>query len=347
MRWRDVPVVFRAREWWEFKLGPVLAVIYGTAFQSGTSLFDHGRSLLEIVIALAAVGAFANVLNDWTDLEEDAAVGKQNRLAGRSRWLPLFLLIATGLLGCGAVILLRPGMTGSLFYFGIAAAFSLYSVSPIRLKRRGLPGVLADAAGAHAFPALFVMFAFANAAAIKLSLPWVMSVSLWASASGIRGILWHQLRDYENDKRSGGFTFVCRRGPESVRKTGERVVFPLELIALCSLLIVCGSAIPFIVLVLDMLLTQWRKMYREIASTVVQPRAHARIRMLEFNDTLLPVALLLASALRHPADLFVLAVHVVIFPVRLRIWLRDFVRLGVKTMRKSGKGSRSHEKRDD
>ena len=340
MRLRELPVIFRAREWWEFKLGPVLALIYGTALRSNVSLFDYWWLLAGIIVALAAVGAFANVLNDWTDLDDDRASGKHNRLAGRARALPLLLVLLTGLLGLSAAWLVRPGAAGLLLYGAIVAVFSLYSIAPVRLKRRGLGGILADAAGAHIFPALFAVVAFAHASGIALTFAWILTVGLWAFTSGIRGILWHQLRDYENDKRTGGKTFVCRHGPEAARKLGERVIFPLELAALCGLLVLCGSAVPFLVLGLDMLLTRLRVTHRDIEFIVVNPRQHSRVWLLEFNDTLLPVSLLLTSAFRHPVDFIVLLVHAAIFPVRLKTWLRDFGRLLVKAGKRSRKRSR-------
>jgi hypothetical protein len=44
-------------------------------------------------------------------------------------------------------------------------------------------------------------------------------------------------------------------------------------------------------------------------------------------DAFLPAAILIASALRHPFDWIVLALHFAIFPTRMRQTLRDVLNL--------------------
>src|SRR5262245_46047013 len=126
------PVIYRTGGWWEFKFGPILALVYGTALQSGASLFQLWPQLIAILIALAGVGAWANVLNDWTDINEDLASGKSNRMAGKPPWIPALIVILTGIVWWLAALWLQPHLVGIMLYAANCLAFFLYSVPPIR-----------------------------------------------------------------------------------------------------------------------------------------------------------------------------------------------------------------------
>jgi 4-hydroxybenzoate polyprenyltransferase len=340
MRLHELPVIYRVEGWWEFKFGPILALVYATALIGGVSLAAHWPSLVAIVVALTAVGACANVLNDWTDIQEDRACGKTNRLAGKPWWMPPLLVVVTGAIGCIALWLLRPGRAGIVLYATDALVFFLYSVPPFRFKTRGLPGILADAAAAHTLPALFAVVSFSTVVGDWPSPSWLAIIVVWSLMYGLRGILWHQLADYENDRRTGGFTFVCRQGPGLARRLGEWVAFPLEIVALAGLLW-RTSLWPVILLVCDSWLIWLRKVYHYATTIIVAPRERFRIALHEFNYAILPVALLVVATFRHPADGLVLAVHVLLFPVGLKGWARDLGGLTLRWARETATGVRS------
>jgi 4-hydroxybenzoate polyprenyltransferase len=321
---RQPAIIFRAGGWWEFKFGPILALVYGTALQSRISLFTHWPTLLGIVVALACIGAWANVLNDWTDIDEDRSGGKSNRIAGKPRWLPLLLVLVTGVVGWVVALWLRPGMTGLVLYFCTSLVFILYSVPPFRLKVRGVWGILADAAGAHTLPALFAIVTISTAMDIRINPAWLTLATIWSFAYGLRGILWHQISDYENDRRAGVHTFVCAVGPTVASRLGERIIFPLEIVALAGILWWCASPLPVIFLALDILLS-WRDHERANRIIVVAPRRQYRIFLHEFNVALLPVALLMTAAIYHPWDAVILVVHICLFPKSLLDWVPNYM----------------------
>jgi hypothetical protein len=65
------------------------------------------------------------------------------------------------------------------------------------------------------------------------------------------------------------------------------------------------------------------------APPIVRPRRGSTIAFHDYYAMWLPVAIILQSALRHPGDLLLLALQVVLFPVRARqaaARLGDFVR---------------------
>src|SRR2546422_541586 len=83
--WSEISRIFRAHEWWEFKLSPMLATAYATAFLLKISILSLWPMLLLALFAWAVCAAYVSVINDLTDLEDDLASGKVNRLVGKSR----------------------------------------------------------------------------------------------------------------------------------------------------------------------------------------------------------------------------------------------------------------------
>ena len=190
---------------------------------------------LLLLLSVAAAAVYASVINDVTDRADDVRAGKRNRVADRSRSIVAAVLAATVCAGFIFGWLWRKDVQLLSCYLATWLAFSLYSFPPFRFKKRGLPGVLCDAAGAHLFPALVAVFIASRGAQRAVSEAWVASVAVWALAYGLRGILWHQLTDVGNDRAEGVRTFA-RRYPLVAPVIGTFAVFPLELGALAAML---------------------------------------------------------------------------------------------------------------
>ncbi len=179
-------------------------------------------SALSLLLAIVPAAIYASVINDVTDLAADLEAGKRNGVAGRSR-----SMVAT------FAWLWRDDALLLSCYLATWLAFSLYSLPPFRFKERGAAGVLCDAAGEQLFPALVAVFLACRGAQRAVSGAWVASVAVWALAYGLRGIVWHQLTDVDND-RAAGFRTFARRHPRAAPVIGTYVVFPLELGAMAA-----------------------------------------------------------------------------------------------------------------
>ena len=285
------------------------------------------RTTLIVLAALVPGAAYVSVINDLTDRDDDLAAGKANRLAGRSSFFAAALIALTA--GTGIVIsyLWRHDAFLLTAYLGAWLAFSLYSLPPFRFKKRGILGVLCDASGAHLFPTLVAVILAFRAAGRPLSVPWLVAVSAWAFAHGLRGILWHQLSDVEHDRRSGVRTFA-ERAPRAAELLGTWVAFPVELIALAALLWLTGSAWPAAALAFYTGVTWLRVRRWRINPVIVTPRPRFLIVLREYYDVFLPVSILIASSMRHPHDWIVLAIHLVLFPSRTLQAVRELAQLG-------------------
>ncbi len=293
-----------------------------TAFHLRSSLLDLWPTFVATLVGMAAAAAYVSIINDLADLDDDAAAGKYNRLAGRRRRKAYAALIGVLTVGVAvAAIAWRDDALALGLYAGPWVAFSLYSLPPIRLKARAAAGALADASGAHLFPQLLITVAVFHALDRQLDATWFAVVGIWALAAGIRGALWHQLGDVEADSRSGVNTYG-RLDPARARLAG-RSAFAIELVAFFFLLWRAGSPLAFALLVPYLLLELARVHVLGVRLIVVSRVPSFRIVAHDYYLFFYPLAFLIASAIRHSEDTVVLVVHSALFSGILLVLSRD------------------------
>jgi 4-hydroxybenzoate polyprenyltransferase len=313
---RDFTAPMRAGEWWDNKLSPICAAFYATMFLAGASLHDHWSSALLLLVAIAPGAVFVSVINDLTDRDEDRAAGKHNRLDGKPAALIALLVGVPIGVGVAVGIHWRHDVLLLSCYLCAWLAFSLYSIPPFRLKARGLPGVLCDASGAHLFPTLVAVLVAFRAAGVPVDFAWLITTGVWALASGLRGILWHQLSDFENDRIAGVRTFVQRHDPANIARLGAWILFPVELAALGVMLSRLHSLLVLAAFIVAAALMYVR--YRHWRNLVIlAPRPQSELAMLEYYSALFPLSILVLCALRHPADAWFLVAQLLMFPSSL------------------------------
>jgi hypothetical protein len=313
----DWPKALRSGEWFEYKLAPVLGIFFLVALSRGASLLALLPAALALLVAIASCAAFVSILNDLTDVADDRAGGKVNRMAGRSLRAAALLLVAP-LLPAAAVMWLwrdNPLLIGA--WLGSWIAFLLYSVPPVRLKGRGFPGIVADAAGAHLFPTLSAILlagrTIGPGAGTGIDPAILASALVWALAWGMRGIVRHQLRDAEADRASRVGTFVARRSPAAATRLVEHVLFPVEALALGALLIASGSWAACLFLLVYLCVAALEREHKGGRSRILRPRPGVRLILCFFYAFWFPVAVMLQSALRHPQDLVALLLFLALF----------------------------------
>jgi len=318
---------FRADEWWEYKLAPILAAMYATALMLGVAVSAIWPALVIALAALAPGAAWVSLINDATDRDEDLAAGKPNRLAHRSRTYAAAFISATLAAGLAFCVLWRRDPLLLPLYLAAWLAFSLYSLPPFRWKARGILGVVADASGAHLFPTLVAVVLTFRWADRPVSIAWIVAVGAWALMNGLRGILWHQLSDAEHDRRAVVRTFAQRHDARWIARLGAFVIFPIELAGVAGMLWHMGSVVPLIFLALHLYLMAVRLRVWKMHAVIVAPKPRFLIVLHEYYDGFLPIAVLTAAAWRHPADLIVLAIHLLLFSTRIRQAVSDAAKL--------------------
>jgi len=323
----------RAFQWWDYKLVPMLSVFYATAFVQDVSVARIWPSLVALLLAMAPCAAYVSLVNDITDRADDRRAGKTNRMVDKPAWLMTLLLAAPISVAVLFGALWRDNVPLVAVYLSAWTAFTLYSAPPFRLKRRGILGVVADASGAHLFPALVAALLAFRAGGKPIDSIWIAALAAWAFGCGLRGILWHQLYDREADRKAGVATFVQRHSSRAASGLAAYGALPLEAVALAVLLWRMHSPWPVLTLLLYLAfaLLRWRVWH--VAIVIAEPRKSYGILGTEYYTLLFALGVLIACALRHPADWLVLLAHLAIFPgpavvfmSEARLLLRDVVR---------------------
>jgi 4-hydroxybenzoate polyprenyltransferase len=313
----------RAAEWWEYKLVPIVAAFYATAIFLRVTLFALWPAALMLLLSMMPGAAFVSVINDYSDREEDRIAGKPNRMSNVPPGLVAALIAITAGAGLLFSWLWHDDPLLLDCYVAAWVAFSIYSLPPFRFKSRGFAGVLCDACGSALFPTLVAVLLVFRAAARPLDMVWLAIIAAWALAFGLRGILWHQLMDVENDRTAGVRTFATRHPSRFVARAGALIVFPIELIAFAIVLERLRAPWTLAALVFYAFVSALRMHIWGLAPVIVAARANYFLVLHEYYIVFFPLALLLTAALRNAIDFAALAAHIVLFPGQLSRTLRD------------------------
>jgi 4-hydroxybenzoate polyprenyltransferase len=315
--------ITRSSEWWDYKLSPLLALGYSTALFSSTALYKVAEWLLLLILAIIVGAVYVSVINDITDLEDDRMAGKSNRMERipvRYRWLIPTICIGAGTL---FILFLFKSNLSRILYLLPRISFSLYSFPPIRLKKRGIWGVCADACGSHLFISLLMVTSVTEFTHSALNLPWLIAVGAWSFFYGLRGILWHQFKDRENDRHVNLRTLASRVDPRSFFRKSV-IIFLLELLALLYMLIQMSNilVVAFLILYLITVMLRYRKWNQAIVLIIAPMDQPYQIIMLDYYQFFLPVSLLIFAAATQAAAWIVLLIHLLLFNATLRKLIR-------------------------
>jgi len=307
--------IIRSQEWWAYKLTPLLAIGYATALMSPIPLYSVALWMAFLLSSLVVGAIYVSVINDITDLEEDLASGKSNRIQNvppKLRWIIPAACVLTGLI---FGFFIYPDILSCALYLGSWVIFSLYSIKPVRLKNRGIMGVLADGCGSHVFTSLLMVSSMSYATHQQINWIWFTAIGLWALCYGLRGILWHQFADRDNDIKVNLNTYASKIEPKNF-KYQTRVLIIIELFALAVILYEISIIYTLVAMVLYFILVYIR--YRYLADQVIiimrlndKP---FQILMADYYQLFLPLTLLIFAVYRDHQNIILLIAHVVLFP---------------------------------
>ena len=324
----------RAGQWWDYKLVPIFAAFYATALVLQAPVSSLGWAVAQLLLSIIPGAAYVSFVNDLADEADDRAAGKPNRMAGRSPAGKALLICLPVAAGLGFAWLWRDSPLLLGCYLGAWAAFTLYSLPPVRLKTRGGPGLLADAAGAHMFPALVAAALAAHVTGRHPGGVWLFAIAVWAMAYGIRGILWHQIGDADNDDRSKVATFVQRHSTQLAGRLGAWVIFPVELAAFGVLLWRLDSGLVVAGLITYALFCWARIKWLKVRPAAVMPGGTYFLIGHLYYDLLFPISLLLAYAAVSMDALWLVVLQLALFPGRI-LALVDELRLLAPRIRRA------------
>jgi 4-hydroxybenzoate polyprenyltransferase len=192
--------------------------------------------------------AFGYAINDYSDRDIDYRAGKPNAIGELSTNTAFIWLIA---LATAGMTLLIPFVANP--YLPVTALVSYviaiaYSVRPLRLKERGLIGLLVAAFAQRSAPLMIGMGIFQSYGEAS----WLLVVLF--VIIGLRWMLVHQLLDFDSDRHTQVATFVQSIGKDRATALMKHIIFPMEVICFCLWVGNVCMALPAIIIVVPIYL---------------------------------------------------------------------------------------------
>lgn len=260
-------------------------------------------SVLGILGTVIFWAAFGYGINEVADRGCDLRAGKPNRAAVLSplSWA-LFLTLTA--ITAGGLSLLWAADSAAPVLVGVGLLLAVaYSLPPLRLKERGVLGLVAGAASQWVLPVL----AIAAAQPRGWHRPEAWGLALLGLAIGTRWMAIHQFQDAEADRRAGVRTYVSLGGKVWRVLLGAFLAEVAFLAA--SLVLMWPHSFPAL-----LALAFWvgqQAMLRPRGEPLRQKlQGYDHAPLAEYYFLLLPAALALARGLSSPSFLMIAAVFV-------------------------------------
>ncbi len=232
---RNILKIARFSSWWYYKI-PLFIVVLFVTIVGGAEI--EKLNLLAIIKALflMVVGAtFVSVLNDYTDREVDLIAKKNNNFSKYSSGQSLVIMTVVLIASLTIPWMLRLSINAYLNYYLAIFSYILYSVKPVRLKDRGLWGMILDSLGSVVFPMGCFLYTSNPNWSDRFSDSSQIALLSWLFFLAMRSILVHQVEDKTNDIHSGTNTFVTRFQESTVDRIGQLLfVFEIAMFLACA-----------------------------------------------------------------------------------------------------------------
>jgi SAM-dependent methyltransferase len=193
--------IIRQDNWWLYKIPPLLAIAYAEILLIDLPFIQALLTVFYLIFISIFAASYGYIVNDIFDIEVDRKAGKSNAMAQFLPWQRSLFCLVFVATGFAVPVLMKFGTLAIILLAINYLLPTLYSAPPLRLKERGIWGILSDAAGAHAVPTLFVATTFLHLSTTPQpnALTFSIIATAWAFFTGVRGILLHQLWDRDND----------------------------------------------------------------------------------------------------------------------------------------------------
>ncbi|MEQ1727573.1 MAG: UbiA family prenyltransferase [Vicinamibacterales bacterium] len=215
----------RRREWFDSKVAWLGTACYYLALVNGWPPVKAAVVALQVVPFTIALAAFGYALNDYSDREVDLTAGKRTADSAPPAAMHFRLvgvLLVVTLLALAPMAFQGISLLAGLTLTVLAVA---YSMPPVRLKTRGIWGVLAAALAQWGTPILPLL---SSGAAVTAGGAILLTLGV---SAGLRWMLIHQIQDAPADARTGVRTFTVAHGVDRA-STVARVLVSVEAVLL-------------------------------------------------------------------------------------------------------------------
>lgn len=310
---------------WKFKVPFLISILYFVCLICCLVEANPLVSFLVSVSVIIGVSGIGYLTNDLGDKKKDALISKENATSNLST-VSLFILFLLFFaltflpwfyLYFNYISLVLLGLEIFLFF--------AYAFPPFRFKEKGIFGVITDSLYAHAIPALLATFTFYRMNQVfKSDIIYFTSTLLtWQFILGVRNIILHQLKDYDNDINSNTKTFVTNYGIEKSVLLVKKILLPFELI---SFLLFCSFLSFKFHLFAFLVITYWiYKIFNERKNT---PSFNYKDFAYKFLDDLylqwLPLVALILLCIQYIAFTPIALLHLILFRSEVKTYLINY-----------------------
>ena len=317
--------IVRFNNWWSIIIPQILGWIYFCEITaSHPFLMEDSRRVGLFFLGVIAIAAFGYLFNDYCDVDSDRISGKKNLLENFNRATRAGIVLIPLVIGITAWTCVHAGAITKTLYALQIIALVIYSAPPIRLKERSWLGIAADAFYGHINPAFFTLGTFVCwDFTFGQSVLFITVLIIATTLKGIRNILLHQLDDRKKDRFAGIQTFVVKNGGLfSLYLVNNLLLF--EIISTVILSLVISFFFPpfFSCLLFFSIVTYLKFSGWKLADV---PQRQLKFKFLYFlNDYYegwVPVFFLILLSVKQPVFLFLLLLHLFLFPpFIIKLW---------------------------
>jgi 4-hydroxybenzoate polyprenyltransferase len=228
-------ILVRPRAWWNNKV-PLSIFLLLLLADGRPCTVEVLVSLIALVGIVCCVANYGYALNELFDRDEDRRAGRSNAAETASKGRMWSIIVCSAAVAL-AVAQAAGGVAASVLTVGELLLPLAYSVPPLRVKERAWAGILADALAAHVYPPVLALMVVSHQLIPVYHPLLLLCVATWSLATGLRGILSHQLQSEDSDRRAGLTTVVHLLGHGRLVRLVVLVILPIEIVSLAIFLL--------------------------------------------------------------------------------------------------------------
>lgn len=312
---------------WKYKVPLLLSFPYFFLLTDSISSEVAVYSIFCAYITTIGFAGIGYLTNDLADRKSDQLAGKSNALVNMpAGWIACLFIVFTGLALAPWLYLPVDKVSIGLIALELLL-FVAYAFPPLRLKEKGILGVIVDALYAHVVPGILASWTFFLVTDQSYS-NWTLFLLFmvgWQLVSGIRNIVSHQVKDVNNDLVSGEKTFITTVGEVKGQSLLKRFLVPLEMLTFLGFLVFLSLEIPYLPLVfLIHLPIAWVQFQRKREDTSETQLKHFTTLVLDqFYVLWLPLIILSAGVFIEMEMRQIILLHLILLPSILGVlWKR-------------------------
>lgn len=221
--------LIRWKDWYNSKLPVFLLAYYYLLLVYNKVLLEFLILLIPLTIFFCSLASFGYMLNDYADQVTDQITGKKNIIGSFKKWQQIIILVIFFFVGLISYTPIYKYKFALIFLISSYISAIFYSVSPFRLKERGIWGIISVSLAQRVFPLLIVFSIFNH---FKLDTLIFVILSFFI---GLRWIFIHQILDRKHDIAANVETFAASKSPSNLFKI-LKIEFIIEIITLITLM---------------------------------------------------------------------------------------------------------------